>query len=479
MSVFERTSRDVPRSGNLEQARRRSRRYAAPAASLGLALLVSACGSTTSSSSSKPTASSKASSSSSTTVVENTGACKSGATNLTFWAWVPGIARAVKEFNATHPSICVHLEDVGAGTPEYVKLADAAKAGSGEPDVAEVEYDELPSFEITKSVVNLAKYGAGKYKSDFVPWVWKEVSRGSAVYAMPGDSGPVALYYNSKQFSQYGLSVPTTWSQFAADAAKLHKADPKAYMTNFSATDLQWLVTLMTQDNADPFKYSGGSSVTINFTGPNQMAFANYWQKLLAAHEVNATPDVNATSFRDLNSGIDASWLSSAWGPSYFVADATKASLGDWRAAPLPQWPGGQGAANWGGSSYPVFSQSKHPAQAAVFSEWLNGTMSSWKILETAPSSLFPTYSPLLDSPSFLDLTNPLSGSTHPNKVFAAAAKGLKAVQWPPFMTEALTVAGTVFEGVLKGTETVPAAFKAFQGKMVSYAKGQGFNVTQ
>ena len=58
-------------------------------------------------------------------------------------------------------------------------------------------------------------------------------------------------------------------------------------------------------------------------------------------------------------------------GPSYFAPDA-KTSLGNWRAAPLPQWTAGANvAANWGGSTYPVFSQSKHPKEAAEFSEWL------------------------------------------------------------------------------------------------------------
>ena len=44
------------------------------------------------------------------------------------------MGRAVTEFNRTHPSICVTQEDVGAGSPEYVKIADALKAGSGAPD---------------------------------------------------------------------------------------------------------------------------------------------------------------------------------------------------------------------------------------------------------------------------------------------------------------------------------------------------------
>ena len=69
-------------------------------------------------------------------------------------------------------------------------LTNALKAGSGAPDVAEVEFDELPSFEVTHNVVNLAPYGANTYKSKFTTWAWDEVSQGSGVYAMPGDAGP-------------------------------------------------------------------------------------------------------------------------------------------------------------------------------------------------------------------------------------------------------------------------------------------------
>ena len=69
------------------------------------------------------------------------------------------------------------------------------------------------------------------------------------------------------------------------------------------------------------------------------MKFAAYWQKILSAHELNAVSDVSAPSFADMDKGIDASWLSSAWGPSYFAPDA-KSTVGDWKAAPLPQWTG-------------------------------------------------------------------------------------------------------------------------------------------
>ena len=414
----------------------------------------------------------------SSSATQGTSSCRAGATAITFWAWVPGMVRAVQAFNASHPDICVGLQDVGSGDQEYLKLANSLRAGSGAPDVAEIEFDELPSFEVTHNVVDLTRYGANSVRDKFVSWAWQEVSQGSAVYAIPGDSGPMGFYYNSALLSQHHIDPPATWQDFATAAATLHNADPGVYFTNFAATDLQWLLSLMAQDNAFPFRYTGGSDVTIDFTGPAQLAFANYWQNLLAAHEVNATDDMNATAFADLDKSVDASWLSSAWGPSYFAPDA-KASVGNWRASNLPQWTAGADVtAIWGGSTYPVFNESQHPAQAAEFAEWLNSTDESWAVLKTAPSSLFPTYQPLLADPSFKDITVPLSGTATPNVTFTAAASHAAAVQWPPFMTEALNEATTVFAGVTNGTETVPDAFRAFQNKLVGYAQQQGFQVS-
>ena len=461
----------------------RTRRVTTAVAGAAAISLLAACssGGSSSTSSGGATSSAPASSASaspSVTVVAGGSCSNSSATKVLFWAWVPGMGRAVTEFNKTHPNICVTQEDVGAGDPEYVAITNALKAGSGAPDVAEVEFDELPSFEVTHNVVNLVPYGANTYKSDFTSWAWSEVSQGSGVYAMPGDAGPMAFYYNTALLAKYHIAPPTTWAQFATDAATLHKADPGAYMTNFSAIDLQWVMSLMAQDNAWPFAYSGGSNVTIKWTGPQQMAFAKYWDNMLSAHEVNATTDVSATSFADLDKGIDASWLSSAWGPSYFAPDA-KSSLGDWRATALPQWTAGANvAANWGGSTYPVFTQSKHPAAAAEFSEWLNGTNASWNITKTAPSSLFPTYLPLLNDPSFKSITVPLSGSSTPDVAFTAAASQIQGVPWPPFMTEALNQSATVFAGVMNGKETLQAAFQNFQNVLVNYAKAQGFTVS-
>jgi multiple sugar transport system substrate-binding protein len=466
--------------GNHHPRPRRFRLASRPAAGLAGALaatLIAACGSGAPTNGAGPSGSASPSAS-----VLAGGSCKSSsATKITFWAWVPGMSRAVTAFDNSHPSICVTLENPGAGLAEYTPLNNALKAGSGAPDVAEVEFDELPSFEIQHYVVNLAKYGANNYKSKFVPWAWQEVSQGAAVYAMPSDAGPSGFYYNAPLLAKYHITPPPTWAQFATDAATIHKANPKVYLANFTPTDLQWLLTAMAQAGAFPYKYAGGSSVTINWTGPAQMKFASYWQNLVSSHVVSTINDANSSPLpaQDLDNGVDVTApVESAWAPSYFQPDAKK-TMGNWRAAPLPQWTAGASvAADWGGSTYPVFSQSKHPAQAAQFSEWLTANQASWDIVKTPPSELFPTYIPLLNDPSFKSLTYPVSGKSQPNQVFTAAAKNIQPVQWPPFMTQALNQGQTTFQPVLTGKETLQQAFRTFQSQEVSYAKAQGFSVS-
>jgi multiple sugar transport system substrate-binding protein len=405
--------------------------------------------------------------------------CKSSSgTKLTFWAWVPGMERAVNQFNKTHPNICVTQQNPGAGLPTYRALTNTLKAGSGAPDVAEVEFNVLPSFEALDALVDLSKYGANQHRSKFVPWAWQQVSRGSAILAMPSDFGPMAFYYNEPLLAKHKIEPPATYAEFTDAAVKLHKADPKVVLANFNPSDLQWLLDLMAQAGASPFGYAGGDQVRINWTGPAQLRFADFWQNLIDQKLVSTTDAFGTQYPISQDRSLLAAELASAWRPSY-IQPQLKRTLGDWRAAPLPQWtPGADVEADWGGSTYPVFKQSKHPAEAAQFAQWLTATDEAWNILRTPPSSLFPAYAPLLNSADFKDQTYPISGKSRPNEVFAEAAQDMAPIQWPPFMVAAGDQAETTFGQVLTGKMKLRQAFQAFQSQMVKYAQGQGFKVT-
>ncbi len=46
----------------------------------------------------------------------------------------------------------------------------------------------------------------------------------------------MALFYNKEVFDKHGIEVPATWDEYVDAARKLHKADPKAYITATPAT---------------------------------------------------------------------------------------------------------------------------------------------------------------------------------------------------------------------------------------------------
>ena len=90
----------------------RTRRVTAAVAGAAAISLLAACSSSGSSSSPPAggtTSSASASASASASVLAGGKSCSSSATPVMFWAWVPGISRAVNEFNKTHPDICVTL----------------------------------------------------------------------------------------------------------------------------------------------------------------------------------------------------------------------------------------------------------------------------------------------------------------------------------------------------------------------------------
>lgn len=402
-------------------------------------------------------------------------AATSGPVTLTFWSWVPNLQQAVNQFQQTHPTIKIKLENVGSGPGEYTKLTNALKAGSGAPDVVQIEYAYLPEFELQNKLVDLSQYGANSVKSDFVPWTWGQVSQGSKVYAIPQDSGPMGLLYRTDIFQKYHLAVPTTWAQYAQEALQLHQDNPKISMANFSASDGSWFTALAWQAGSQPFKVNG-TNLTIHLNDAAAEQVANYWGPLIKAGAVSPMSDWTNDWYADFSNGTLATWVTAAWAPTDLEGSAAKSS-GLWRAAPLPQWTaGGHASANWGGSSDAVTTQSKYPAQAAEFAEWLNTNPQSVATL-CEKLSLFPTQNAELTSSSFNTGVS-FYGGQNVNQVFAQSSQNVNVgFQWSPFEDYVLTQVQNQLASAVQGKISFDQALQNAQNTVVSYAQSQGFTV--
>ena len=98
-------------------------------------------------------------------------------------------------FEKQYPEIDVTVENVGQGLDHYSKVRTASQAGTGGPDVVQLEYQFISSFAQTGELLDLTPYGAADLASQYVPWVWKQVLSDDQVLAIPQDSGPMGNLY--------------------------------------------------------------------------------------------------------------------------------------------------------------------------------------------------------------------------------------------------------------------------------------------
>lgn len=339
-------------------------------------------------------------------------------TTLNFWTWVPDIKNEVALFEAKYPKIKVNVQNVGQGAPHYQKIRTAVKAGKGAPDVVQMEYQYISSFNVTGDLLDLAPYGADKLSSEYTPWVWNQVKRDNAVYGIPQDAGPMGNLYRTDILKKAGITeAPTTWEQYAADA-KTVKEKTGSYMSDLASGQAGQMLGLLWQKGVKPFGYDGDKGVTVDVNSAEAKEVAAYWQKLIQAGYVSTDPDFTDSWYQGLASGKYAGWITAAWGPVFLQGTAAKTS-GKWAAAALPQWESGQNVSgNWGGSSDAVLKSTKNPIAAYELAKFINNDAAS--TLKFANEQfLFPTSTATLESPDFTGQKAKFYGGQEVNKLFA------------------------------------------------------------
>ncbi|HLG76200.1 MAG TPA: sugar ABC transporter substrate-binding protein [Ktedonobacteraceae bacterium] len=399
-----------------------------------------------------------------------------GVVNLTFWSWVPNLQPTIDLFNKTHPNIQVKWESVPAGNNgTYAKMFTAIKANNA-PDLGQVEYQFLPTFQATGGLLDMSPYGANDVKDKFVPWTWSQSTQGNAVYAIPQDTGPMAMYYRADLFQKYNIPVPTTWDEYAAAAQKLHAADPNAYITDFPPKEAGWFIGLIWQAGGRWFRINGQSwQVGLNDAASKKVT--DYWQGLLDKKLVATDPDFAQGWYNGLQTGHVATWISAVWGANTILSNAPQTS-GDWKVAPMPQWSTGQNVAgNWGGSTTVVFKNTKHPKEATEFAMWLNTNTDSVNGMVKA-AQLYPALSSALNAPT-VDSTAKFYSGQDINSVFKDASQNVDVnFQWGPTMNDVFTSLSDNFSNAVGGKGTLSDALDTVQKDTVQAMKTQGFSVS-
>jgi len=392
---------------------------------------------------------------------------------LTVWAWEPTLDKVVTDFETAYPNVHVNLVNAGTGNDQYTALLNAISAGSGIPDVAQIEYYALPQFALTDSLSPLGDFGAADLEGTFSPGPWASVQQNNAIYGLPTDSGPMALFYNKKVFDEHDIAVPTTWDEYVLAARKLHAADPDAYITSDTG-DAGFTTSLIWQAGGRPFQVDG-TNVTVNLADEGSTRFAQTWQQLIDDKLLAPVNGWTDAWYKGLGDGTIATLVTGAWMPANFSSGVAGAS-GDWRVAPMPQWDaGGTVTAENGGSSLAITKASANKALAYGFMQYATtGPGVQTRLAQGA----FPATTADLNSEAFLNTEFEYFGGQKANEILAESARNVgPGWSYLPFEVYANSVFNdTVGQAYVSGTGLADG-LKAWQESCIRYGNDQGFTV--
>lgn len=406
---------------------------------------------------------------------------KTNLPQVTMWAWYPEFQSVVDLFNQNNNDVQICWTNAGAGGSEYDKFNTAIQAKSGAPDVIMLEDEVLNSFVIQNALVDLTQYGANDVKSSYTPGAWKDVSSGSAVYAIPVDGGPMGFLFRKDIFDKYNVPIPTTWDEFAQAAQQLRDAGYDGYICDFASNATAQLQAFYNQAGADSFTFNAANpqNLGVNINSAAAKKVQAYWNDLVQKGLV-ATDDAYTTDWytKTVNDTY-ASYIAAAWGPGYLTGIAGASADAQWVAAPLLQWDASNPVqVNWGGSTFAVTTQSTQPALAAEAAIGIFGNMDAWTI-GVEKAALFPTYTPMLTSDYFKNLQYPFFNNQEINNdVFLAAAQGYSGVTYSPFTSYYYNQLTQQTANMVQGTVSSDQALDNVQQSIVQYATQQGFTVS-
>lgn len=398
------------------------------------------------------------------------------APRVSLWGWSPTDEVAVTAFNKAHTDVQICWTNAGAGSAEYEKFSTAIAAGKGAPDVVMLETDHLNSFEIKDALVNLSDYGADKWKNDFSKGTLKDISNNGGIYAIPDDGGPVALMYRKDIFDKYGITPPTTWAEYAADAAKL-KAAGGPPMGDWPSDTPAFTQAMIAQAGGDTFNYniSQKTKLGVDIDNAASKKVLTFWTNLAAKGEVSTVGQSSTDFTSDLANGKFASFIAASWEPGHFTgAGFVRGPSSPWRVAMLPQWSSSKNVqVNWGGSTYAVTTQSKIPHAAAEVALELFGHET-----QTTLGAHFPQHLKAQKASWFINAKDPFFGGQQANKeVWIPTADAYKGTSYSPFQDYYYQQVTNMLTKTTGGSETPAEGLAKLQSTITSYAKSQGFTV--
>ncbi len=342
---------------------------------------------------------------------------------LDFWIFgSTGYQELVDEYMEENPNVEITINE-GEMNDMHNNLFTSISAGSGAPDIAQIEISQVEKFlEASDQFYNLNDYGANDVSGNFLDWKWAQAQNvdGSFQIGLPTDIGPTTMFYRTDVMEEAGL--PTDREELAAEidtwdayyeAAKTVNAETGKFIA-----DTPKLVFNALRDQEDQQYFNEDNELIIEETVKEAYDYTTKMiQEGLVGQNELWTPEWGTAM-------AEGTYATLPGAPGWMVANvkgnAPDAS-GLWDIASIPE-----GAGNWGGSFLTIPAESEYPQEAFDFISWLTAPEQQLRSFEIA--GLFPSTPDVYENEEFLATSDEYFSGAPTAQIFAEAAQAVETV---------------------------------------------------
>ncbi len=297
---------------------------------------------------------------------------------ITAWSWniaASSLKATVAGFNKQFPDVKVTVEDLGNQQTFDKMLAGCAAGGVGLPDIISVENHESEIFwsQFPDCFVDLKTLGyTDEIAAKFPDFKRTELEVDGKAYAMPWDSGPVAMFFRRDFYEKAGIDPASikTWDDFIAAGKKIQEANPGVSMTQADINGDTEFFRMISNEQGCGYFSSDGQSITVNQPAcvaalevvkklkDNGLLIAGTWDEKIQAN----------------TGGKVATQMYGGWYEGTIRSTSPDLS-GKWGVYMMPGVTAdGPRAANLGGSSLAISASSKNKEAAWAYVNYTLGT---------------------------------------------------------------------------------------------------------
>ncbi|RWQ52137.1 ABC transporter substrate-binding protein [Mesorhizobium sp.] len=321
---------------------------------------------------------------------------------ITIWSWnvaASSLKATIEGFNKQFPDIKVTVQDLG-NQPTYDKsIAGCAAGGEGLPDIVTIENGEAENYwsQFPDCFVDLHTLGyTAEDQAKFPDFKRTELEVEDKAYAMPWDSGPVAMYYRSDFYEKAGVDPASikTWDDFIAAGKKIQEANPGVTMTNADFNGDSEFFRMIANEQGCAYFAADGQSITVN--QPGCVASMTKIKEMKDAGIITSADW--GTKITNNTADKVASQMYGGWYEGTIRTESPDGS-GKWGVYLMPSLTAdGPRAANLGGSSLAITSVSNNKEAAYAYLKYSLAT-NEGQIAMLKGFGLVPSLISALDHP--------------------------------------------------------------------------------